>query len=351
MTANSSALSVSDILDSINKLSLADKQRLQSILISSSFVGSLDLHESVADERFANGRVCPLCGSTHVVRNGYCANGTPRFICRDCNRTFVAATNTIVAKTRKDISVWKQYISCMMSGMSIRTTAEVCGIHRNTAFYWRHKILDVLRNVANDVKLDGIVEADEAFFAVSYKGNHKKSKTFAMPRAAHKRGGETHTRGLSHEQVCVPCAVNRNGLSISKIASLGRITTDSLLDMFGGRIEENSTIVTDKASAYVRFADTSNLKLVQLKGGKSKSGIYHIQHINSYHSMLKRFMRGFNGVSTKYLNNYLAWHNFVNYAKETITEKQRILLVYAFSATLNETCRQIANRQILPDVA
>lgn len=172
-----------------------------------------------------------------------------------------------------------------------------------------------------------------------------------MPRAAHKRGGETHTRGLSHEQVCVPCAVNRNGLSISEVASLSRITTDSLLDMFGGRIVENSTIVTDKANAYVRFADTSNLKLVQLKGGKSKSGIYHIQHINSYHSMLKRFMRGFNGVSTKYLNNYLAWHNFVNYAKETITEKQRILLNYVLSVTMNETCRQMASRQILPDVA
>ena len=39
-------------------------------------------------------------------------------------------------------------------------------------------------------------------------------------------------------------------------------------------------------------------------------------HINSYHSQLKRFMRGFNGVSTKYLNNYLVWNNLVNYAKE-----------------------------------
>ena len=47
------------------------------------------------------------------------------------------------------------------------------------------------------------------------------------------------------------------------------------------------------------------IDLVQLKTGKAKKGIYNIQHINSYHSQLKRFMRGFNGVSTKYLNNYL----------------------------------------------
>lgn len=80
--------------------------------------------------------------------------------------------------------------------------------------------------------------------------------------------------------------------------------------MFGGRIDEDSTIVTDKASAYVKFADKTNLKLVQLKGGKAKSGIYHIQHINNYHSRLKKFMQNFNGVSTKYLNNCLIWHEW-----------------------------------------
>ncbi|MBQ7335566.1 MAG: IS1595 family transposase [Clostridia bacterium] len=342
---------ISDILHSINELSLGDKQKLQSILMSSAFVKSLNMQEFLTNERFANGRACPLCGSVSVVRNGHRADGTQRFVCRDCHKSFVVTTNSIVAGTKKDLSVWEQYISCMMQGMSIRKTAEVCGIHRNTAFYWRHKILDALQNMADNVTLNGIVEADETFFAVSYKGNHKKSKTFVMPREAHKRGGETHTRGLSREQVCVPCAVNRNGLSISKAANLGRITTDSLLDMFDGRIDENSTIVTDKASAYVRFADKTNLKLVQLKGGKAKSGIYHIQHINSYHGMLKKFMRGFNGVSTKYLNNYLIWHSFVNYAKETSIEKQRILLNYVFSVTMNETCRQLTNRQILPDVA
>lgn len=51
------------------------------------------------------------------------------------------------------------------------------------------------------------------------------------------------------------------------------------------------------------------------------SAEYDILHINSYHSQLKRSMRGFNGVSTKYLNNYLVWNNLVNYAKESDMEK------------------------------
>lgn len=33
-----------------------------------------------------------------------------------------------------------------------------------------------------------VVEVDEAFFRESFKGNHKKSTTFAMPRKSHMRG-------------------------------------------------------------------------------------------------------------------------------------------------------------------
>ena len=112
-----------------------------------------------------------------------------------------------------------------MNGTSIRKAATICGINRNTAFIWRHKILDALQNMANDVELDGIVEADETFFPISYKGNHSKSSKFSMPRPAHQRGHATHLRGISKEKVCVPCVVNRNGLSIAKVANLGRVST------------------------------------------------------------------------------------------------------------------------------
>ena len=67
--------------------------------------------------------------------------------------------------------------------------------------------------------------------------------------------------------------------------------------IYDGRIKTNSTLVTDKMNSYVRFTNANGIDLVQLKTGKAKKGIYNIQHINSYHSQLKRFMRGFNGVS------------------------------------------------------
>ena len=236
----------------------------------------------------------------------------------------------------------------MMHGFSVRKTASICGIHRNTAFIWRHKILGALQNMADSVVLNGIVEADETFFPVSYKGDHKHSKTFVMPRKSHKRGCSTNFRGLSHEKVCVPCAVNRTGLSIAKASNLGRVSTKDLHFVYDNKIAQNSVIVTDLMNSYRRFANTNGYDLVQIKGGKAKKGIYNIQHINSYHSKLKLFMLKFKGVSTKYLDNYLIWHNFVNYAPESEVDKRSILLKFVMTQAMVIHVADISKKPAMP---
>lgn len=92
-------------------------------------------------------------------------------------------------------------------------------------------------------------------------------------------------RGLSNDQICVPCAVNRSGMSIAKVANRARVKEKGLDAVFSGRITPGSNIVTDGATAYRKFAAKNGLVLHQLTGGKSTtSGIYSISHINSYHS-------------------------------------------------------------------
>ncbi|MDY5917149.1 MAG: IS1595 family transposase, partial [Treponema sp.] len=253
--------------------------------------------------------------------------------------------------SKKSFSVWKKYIDCMMNGFTVRKSAEICGINKDTAFIWRHKILDALQNMQAEVTLEGIVEADEAFFPISYKGNHKKSVIFKMPRKAHKRGKQTHKRGLSREKVCVPCAVTRNGLSLEKVTNLGRVSANALHKAFDNRIVSNSVLCTDDMNSYVDLAKTNELELILLKTGKSKLGIYHIQYINSYHSMLKNFINRFHGVATKYLNNYLVWHNFLNYAKESYAEKTTIFADFVFTTEKVDLNKSIPLRPALPLVA
>ena len=146
--------------------------------MSKTFTKSISIEDFVTKERFANGRVCPVCGATHVVRNGKRKDGTQKYICKDCGKSFVITTNSIVSGTRKDFNVWIKY-----------------------------------------------------------------------------------------------------------------------------------------------------------------------------HSQLKRFMKSFNGVSTKYLNNYLIWHNFVNYAKESDVEKRAILLSYVLTTLKTDRNSRLSDRPALPLVA
>lgn len=339
-----------EVVEIAKKLSINDRKKLVAILKRDVFDNEIDVDEFLIKERFANGRVCPYCGLTAVSKNGHQKDGAQRYICKDCGKSFVATTNSIASGTRKELSVWEKYIECMMLGLSLRKTALLCKIHRNTAFAWRHKILDVLQYMADGVVLDGIVEADETFFKISYKGNHKKSKTFTMPRPARERGGKSSKRGLSKEKVCVPCAVNRNGLSVAKIGNLGRVAAKDLHFVFDNHIRSGATMCTDDMNSYRSFASDSGLKLVQTKGKESRRGDHNIQHINNYHSQLKDFLEPFNGVSSKYLNNYLIWHNFANYAKNALDEKQEILLRFAFVTQKKITNKQISNRNPLPVV-
>ena len=339
---------VTSVLTDYRLLSKANQKIVRSILLSSPFAGTT-LKEYIEDERFANGRVCPHCGASHVVRNGKHPNGTQRYKCIACGKRFVSTTNSIAFGSRKDITVWEQYANCMLLGLSLSRTADLCKISITTAFAWRHKILDVLKTLAEEVHLDGIVEADETFFPLSYKGNHK---TFKLPRPARTHGLKANKRGLSKEQVCVPCAINRSGQSIAKVSNLARIKENGLQAVYGGRIAPGTNIVTDSASAYRKFATSNGLTLHQLKSGKRViNGIYHIQHINNYHSQLKGFMCTFRGVSTKYLNNYLVWHDFANFKRGSISDKSEQLLSTVLGAIFSERNADIKLRPTLPTLA
>ena len=62
---------------------------------------------------------------------------------------------------------------------------------------------------------------------------------------------------------------------------------------------------------YVQFAKDFSLEHKRIKKGKHKEDIYHIQHINAIHSKLKKWMNRFNGVSNKYISNYMCWFKWL----------------------------------------
>ena len=97
---------------------------------------------------------------------------------------------------------FRQYIVCMIHGMSLRKAAKQTGVCLKTAFDWRHKILHALKMTPQQ-QLRGVTEAEETFFRYSEKENRKLSRP---PR---KRGGGKGP-GLDDELVCVLTAKDRS---------------------------------------------------------------------------------------------------------------------------------------------
>ena len=294
---------------------------------------------------------CPHCGSKHIIKFGK-KGGKQRYTCKDCGKVFVESTGTIAYKSRYSFKVWSDYVTCMISGHTLRYSAEACGINYKTAFYWRHKILGALKEVQdNNLTLKDIVEADETFFAISYKGNHKHSKTFVMPRKAHKRGEKSKKRGQSREKVCVSCMVDNHNSYQANIAGLGRITIKQLESL--NKVEEGSVLVSDKAKAYIQYATANNLDLIQMKAGKEyKRGIYSLAHINAFHASIKKFTLIFNGVSTKHLPNYLNWRIWLTRTVDMIQNSRSIdMLDDTVNHQYSITQHQIHEKNPIPMVA
>lgn len=276
------------------------------------------------EERFSDGLVCPRCGGKHIHKHSCYGkeHNKQRYRCADCGKTFSLTTKTVFYQSKLPIETWLAYADCMIDGKSLRECAKEVDVCLKTAFYMRHKILSALRENIGVDHLSGIIEMDETFVAESFKGNHNRqykkddanSRWWVAPRNSGKsrqRGKQVDYRGLSHEQVCISTALDRNGGMALVAACYGKVNNKRLTQIYEGKVEQGATICTDSNNAYRKFATNVGADLVQIGRGMHRNGIYHINHVNSLHSKFKLWVKQFYGMASKYMQNYLYWFNWL----------------------------------------
>ena len=253
---------------------------------------------AIIEGRFAAGAFCPNCHCKRVYLHGQ-ANGLQRYRCRECLRTFNAVSGTPLSGLHKR-EKWSGQAAALQDGRTLRAVAEYLGIHVGTVHRWRHRFL-TLPQALQPEALVGIAEADETMFLLSFKGQR------TLPRKARKRGGKAAKRGLSHEQVPVLVARDRSGVTADCILkATDAITMAAALKPF---LSTDAVLCTDGSSALAAAARTLGVEhhAVNLSAGVRVDGAWHVQNVNAYHSRLKTWVRKFNGVATRYLENYLGW--------------------------------------------
>jgi len=262
---------------------------------------------------------CPHCASPFIKKFGN-FNGRKRYRCGICRKTFTCLTKTPISSTKYP-EKWDLFVSYCVEGFSLRKIADKLDIHVATAFDWRHKLMNVY---TSNQKLTGIAEADETFFLYSEKGSRSISN-----RRPRKRGGKAKTAGISSEQVPVIVGKDRQSNLIVGVAGKGRVSAKDIGKVLETHIDKNATLCTDAHPSFKAFAKANNLKVIQLNISKGKRVLrkkYHIQNVNNAHSSMKRWMAKFNGVSTKYLQNYMNWFCLLEETKDEPNRSQAFAL-------------------------
>ena len=62
----------------------------------------------------------------------------------------------------------------MDNKLSIRKTAAKMNVNKNTVFLLRHKVLDYISIIKENIKLRGTAEGDETYESINLKGTKKK---------------------------------------------------------------------------------------------------------------------------------------------------------------------------------
>ena len=264
----------------------------------------LDRIIALIEQIRSSARRCPRCDCSRCHRHGR-ANDLQRYRCRQCGRTFNDLTGTPLARLRLK-GRWIDYLAALLDALPVRPAAARTGVHRNTAFRWRHRFLHWVK-LDRTRHLNGIVEADEMFLLESQKGSRK------LDRAPRQRGGRAHKRGISRELDCILVARDRSGQTVDAVTGRGALTVAALARHLLPKLDPHALLVTDANAAYRAFARKHGVahQAVNVNSGErvraSPLGAMHVQNVNGYHQRLRQWLARFHGVASRYLPNYLGW--------------------------------------------
>lgn len=289
-------------------------------------LGFMDSSSAITAQTDDLAVTCPHCESKKLRANGK-LNQVQRYVCNSCGKNFSETTGKVWYNLKKKDKM-NTYLYCLLSGYSIRKSAKETGLSIQTSFDWRHKLLTAFCSVWVD-GFEGICESDDLFFLHSEKGNRK------LDRKARKRGSKATKRGISDEQVAVIATCDRSGNKDMKVAARGRISKKDIDQVLQGKLSKVDTLCSDSHRSYAAFAKSEQVehrKFNASKGQRVKDKVYHVQNVNNMDSRLRKWMEQFNGVATKYLQNYLNWFLVLEKVKNS-TQRLQSMSAIAFASS------------------
>lgn len=259
--------------------------------------------------RLQDGSKCPHCDGKHVHKWGRCSSGQ-RYRCCACGRTFSTFTGTALYYL-KHPDRWRLFLWCIDGRLTVRRSADVLKVDKNTALRWRHRLLEQWRKEPRR-RLEGRIVIGDFCVPHSAKGSR------ALSRPARHHGEDWTFRFLQTDPVTVLVAWERPTAMIlatlTRRSSRGRERQRVRMPVTGairedydrfltGRIRNVAQIVGFRGSFCPLAAFARSVGATYLRDRRS----FYPTEVMLVRRELRAWLRPLRGVSTRRLDNYLEW--------------------------------------------
>ena len=188
-------------------------------------------------------------------------------------------------KSRLPVSIQQELVRHFVAGTSARSAAELCGVNRNTAILYFHKLRELIAEKLTADAPDlmaGEIEVDESYFGGVRKGKRGRGAAGKIPVfGLLKRGGNVYA-------VTIPNA-----------------RAETLIPIIKSKIRADSIVYTDSFRAY-DVLDVSDFHHVRINHSKLfAEDRNHINGIENFWNQAKRHLRRYNGIPKHHFHFYL----------------------------------------------
>lgn len=282
---------------------------------------------------------CPYCDCVHIVKKGFdkvvrdgkVVEKVQRYLCTVCHKTFTRRTLGLLAWSKLDAKTWSDYVGLELQRTSMADMAERLEVNVGTVHFMRLRLCQVMKAATPrmEVGFDEGCQVDGYYLNESLCGMGRRGGA-EMPRDAHRSGHDVHKRGISNDKVCVACGVADDGRQFAELCDRGRPTDDAVRRVLEPRIGAGAVVSTDGLQAYGRILPELGVTRHHVFPSDRSRGD-GLWRVNAEHRGISDFLRPYNGVSTRYLQFYLDFFNYV----ESIDRGERDLLAVTRSIVAN----------------
>lgn len=274
--------------------------------------------EHLESQRWPNGPICPLCGSSEAKALGGKSMGPGWFNCTDCRGKFTVRVGTVFERSKVPLHKWllaTHLMSASKKGVSAHQIHRMLGVTYKTAWFMCHRIREAMIDTNPEPMggPGGSVQADETY--IGKLDTPRERNKYLPPHTKRGRSGPAQKRA-------VVSLVSGGKARTFHVQSANAKTVRTILVE---NVRRETELFTDESRIYTKVGEEfAHHKTVNHSRNEyvRKDGVT-TNAVENYFSIFKRGMEGvYQHCKEKHLQRYLVEFDF-RYNNREITDAER----------------------------